>query len=36
VREAIERGTAAREITGGFQTGLADFEKLREPFLLYH
>jgi hypothetical protein len=35
-REALERGEPAEKIAAGFQPGLAQFSKLREPFLLYH
>ncbi len=35
VREALERGEPAEEIIAGFQPGLAAFEKLRKPYLLY-
>ena len=35
VREALERGEPAAKIVAAFQPGLADFEKLREPYLLY-
>jgi uncharacterized protein YbbC (DUF1343 family) len=36
VREALERGEPVEKIVAGFQPGLADFAKLRAPFLLYH
>jgi uncharacterized protein YbbC (DUF1343 family) len=36
VREALERGESVEKIVAGFAPGLADFAKLREPFLLYH
>lgn len=35
VREALERGEAADKIIAGFTPGLAEFAKLREPYLLY-
>jgi uncharacterized protein YbbC (DUF1343 family) len=35
VREALERGEPVKKIVAGFQPGLDDFAKLREPFLLY-
>ena len=35
IREAIERGAELREITSGWQALAAEFEKLREPHLLY-
>ena len=35
VREALERGDPVKKIVAGFQPGLDDFAKLREPFLLY-
>ncbi len=35
VREALERGEPVDKIVAGFQPGLDDFAKLREPFLLY-
>lgn len=35
VREALERGSPVEKIVAGFQPGLDDFAKLREPFLLY-
>ncbi len=35
VREALERGEPVEKIVAGFQPGLADFAKLRAPFLLY-
>ena len=35
VREALERGVPVEKIVAGFQPGLDDFAKLREPFLLY-
>jgi uncharacterized protein YbbC (DUF1343 family) len=35
VREALERGEPVEKIVAGFQPGLDDFAKLREPFLLY-
>jgi uncharacterized protein YbbC (DUF1343 family) len=36
VREALERGEPVEEIVAGFAPGLAEFAKLREPYLLYH
>ena len=36
VREGLERGEPADQIIASFQPGLADFAKLREPYLLYH
>jgi len=35
VREGLERDEPVEKIVAGFATGLADFAKLREPFLLY-
>jgi uncharacterized protein YbbC (DUF1343 family) len=35
VREALERGEPADQIVAGFKPGLADFAKLRRPYLLY-
>jgi uncharacterized protein YbbC (DUF1343 family) len=35
VREALERGEPVEKIIAAFAPGLAEFEKLREPFLLY-
>ena len=35
VREAVERGDSVEKIVEGFKQGLAEFEKLRSPFLLY-
>jgi len=35
VREALERGEAIPAIVEGFKDGLAEFEKLRRPYLLY-
>ena len=35
VREALERGEPAEQIVAGFKPGLAEFAKLREPYLLY-
>jgi uncharacterized protein YbbC (DUF1343 family) len=35
VREALERGQTAGRIVEGFAPGLAAFEKLRAPYLLY-
>jgi len=35
VREALERGEPAEKIVAGFRTGLDEFMKLREPYLLY-
>jgi len=35
VREAVERGDSVEKIVEGFKQGLAEFEKLRAPFLLY-
>jgi uncharacterized protein YbbC (DUF1343 family) len=35
VREALERGEPVEKIVAGFNPGLADFARLREPFLLY-
>ena len=35
VREALERGEPADQIVAGFKPGLAEFAKLREPYLLY-
>jgi uncharacterized protein YbbC (DUF1343 family) len=36
VREALESGEPVEKIIAGFQPGLAEFAKLRAPFLLYH
>lgn len=36
VREALVRGDSAENIIAGFQSRMADFMKLREPYLLYH
>lgn len=36
VREALERGEPVDKIIAGFQPGLKDFAKLREPYLLYY
>jgi uncharacterized protein YbbC (DUF1343 family) len=36
VREALERGEPAEKIVAGFAPGLAEFAKLRGPYLLYH
>jgi len=33
--EAVERGDSIEKIVDGFKQGLAEFEKLRSPFLLY-
>ncbi|MGA2247635.1 MAG: DUF1343 domain-containing protein [Verrucomicrobiota bacterium] len=35
VREALERGEPVEKIVAGFKPGLAEFARLREPFLLY-
>ena len=35
VREALERGEPAERIVAGFTPGLAEFAKLRGPYLLY-
>jgi uncharacterized protein YbbC (DUF1343 family) len=35
VRAEIENGTSSEKIIGGFKSGLENFCKLREPFLLY-
>ena len=35
VREALERGEPAEKIVAGFKPGLAEFAKLRAPYLLY-
>ncbi len=35
VRESLERGEPAEQIVARFQPGLAEFTKLREPYLLY-
>jgi len=35
VREALERGEPAETIVAGFRPGLADFARLREPYLMY-
>jgi uncharacterized protein YbbC (DUF1343 family) len=35
VREGLEKGEPVAQIVAGFQPGLKDFAKLREPFLLY-
>ncbi len=35
VREAFVRGDAVGDIVAGWQAGLAEFARLREPFLLY-
>lgn len=35
VREALERDKPAEKIVAGFQPGLDEFAKLREPYLLY-
>lgn len=35
VREALERGEPVEQIVAGFAPGLASFETLREPYLLY-
>jgi uncharacterized protein YbbC (DUF1343 family) len=35
VREALEQGEPAEKIAGSFQPGLAEFARLREPYLLY-
>ena len=35
VREDLERGVPFQKIIAGFQPGLEEFAKLREPFLLY-
>ncbi len=35
VRRALESGAPADQIVSGFSPGLAEFAKLREPFLLY-
>ena len=36
VREALERGEPVEKIIAGFQPGLAEFAKVRAPYLLYH
>jgi uncharacterized protein YbbC (DUF1343 family) len=36
VREALARGEPVEKIVAGFQPGLNEFARLREPFLLYH
>jgi len=36
VREALERGEPVEKIVADFQPGLSAFEKLRQPYLLYH
>jgi uncharacterized protein YbbC (DUF1343 family) len=36
VREALDRGESEEKIVAGFQAGLDEFRKLREPYLLYH
>jgi uncharacterized protein YbbC (DUF1343 family) len=36
VRQALERGEPAAKIVAGFQPGLDEFARLRQPFLLYH
>ena len=36
VREGLERGEPVAQIVAGFQPGLAEFAKLRAPYLLYH
>jgi uncharacterized protein YbbC (DUF1343 family) len=36
VREALERDKPTGEIIAAFAPGLAEFSKLREPYLLYH
>jgi uncharacterized protein YbbC (DUF1343 family) len=36
VREALTRGESVKKIVEGFQPGLDEFARLREPFLLYH
>ncbi len=35
VREALERGESVDQIVAGFKPGLAEFAKLRGPYLLY-
>ena len=35
VREASERGEPAAKIAAGFEAGLAQFARRREPYLLY-
>jgi len=35
VRIALEKGVSAQKIVDGFKTGLTDFGRLRQPFLLY-
>jgi len=35
VREALVRGESTEKIVAGFEPGLAEFAKAREPFLLY-
>ena len=35
VREALERGEPVEKIVAGFAPGLAEFSRLREPYLLY-
>jgi uncharacterized protein YbbC (DUF1343 family) len=35
VREALERGESAEKIVAGFKPGLAEFARLRQPYLLY-
>ena len=35
VREALERGEPADQIVAGFKPGLAEFAKMRGPYLLY-
>jgi uncharacterized protein YbbC (DUF1343 family) len=35
VRKALERGEPVDKIVAGFQPGLSEFSKLREPYLLY-
>jgi uncharacterized protein YbbC (DUF1343 family) len=36
VREALARGEPVEKIVAGFRTGLEDFARLRQPYLLYH
>jgi len=35
VREALQRGESVEKIVAGFEPALAEFAKLRAPFLLY-
>jgi uncharacterized protein YbbC (DUF1343 family) len=35
VRVALEKGTDAKSIAEGWKMGLASFEEMRKPYLLY-